>query len=71
MLCFNERQELKGGLTYGTLQFIKGTELTCALVVACFVHLAFEQLQTHDGVKGDQEEDQQGDVEQRQDGFQD
>jgi len=35
------------------------------------VHLALEELQAHDGVDGDHEQDQQGDVEQRQQGLQD
>ena len=44
---------------------------TCACVVTGLVHLALEELQPHDGVDGDHEENQQGDVEQRQQGLQD
>ena len=39
---------------------------TCACVIAGLVHLALKELQTHDGVDGDHEEDEQCDVEQRQ-----
>lgn len=31
---------------------------TCDLVVAGFVHLAFEELQANDGIDGDHKEDQ-------------
>lgn len=33
------------------------------------MHFAFKQLQADDGIDGDHEEDQQGDVEQRQHGL--
>lgn len=44
---------------------------TCASVIASFVHFAFEKLQSHDGIYSDQQEDEQGDVQQRQHGFED
>lgn len=40
-------------------------------VVAGLVHFALEELQAHDGVDGDEQEDQQGDVQQGQHGFED
>lgn len=39
------------------------------LVNTGLVHLAHEELQADDGVDDDNEEDQQGDVEQRDHGF--
>ena len=44
-------------------------ERTYMLVNAGLVHLAHEELQADDGVDDDDEEDQQGDVEQRNHGF--
>lgn len=44
---------------------------TCASVVARLMHFALEELQSHDGIDGDQQEDQQGDVQQREHGFKD
>lgn len=43
--------------------------LTCAGVVTCFMHFAFEKLQAYDGIDGDHEEHQQRDVEQGQHGL--
>lgn len=43
---------------------------TCPGVVAGLVHFALEELQAHNGVDGNQQEDQQGDVQQGQHGFQ-
>lgn len=43
--------------------------LTCAGVITRFVHFAFKQLQADDGVDGDHEEHQQGDVKQWQHGL--
>lgn len=43
--------------------------LTCANVVAGLVHLALEELQAHDGVDGDQKEDEQCNMNQWQHGF--
>lgn len=45
-------------------------ELTSALIVTRLVHFTLEQLQAHNGINGDHEEDQQCDVEERQHGFQ-
>lgn len=45
--------------------------LTCSLVVTGLVHLTLEELQTHDGVNGDHEEDQQGNMEEGQHGIND
>ncbi len=42
---------------------------THMLVNAGLVHLAHEELQADDGVDDDDEEDQQGDMEQRNHGF--
>lgn len=44
---------------------------TCASVIAGLMHFALEELQSHDGIDGDQQKDQQGDVQQRQHGFKD
>lgn len=44
--------------------------LTSALVVTCLVHFTLEQLQTHNGINGDHEEDQQCNVEEGQHGLQ-
>lgn len=35
------------------------------------MHFALEELQSHDGVDGDQQKDQQSNVQQRQHGFED
>lgn len=47
------------------------TTRTCPGVVARLVHFALEELQAHDGVDGDQQEDQQGNVQKGQHGFED
>lgn len=42
---------------------------TCILVTAGLVHFATEELQANDGIDNDDEKDQQGDMEQRNHGF--
>lgn len=48
-----------------------GAYYTCASVVAGLVHFALEEFQSHDGVNGDHEEDQKGDVKKWKHGLQD
>ena len=43
---------------------------TFSCVVAGLVHFALEELQSHNGVNGDHEKDQKGDVKKRQHGLQ-
>lgn len=42
---------------------------TCMVVIAGLVHLAHEEFQADDGVDDDDKEDQQGDMEQGNHGF--